>query len=96
MQSRDIQIDAQFFRTMQKAEKIIADSRVLMSGEDGATKAGVDIIATSSQQLEQGYDKLARWCSLEFRQFVRDTLLEVTPAMGEAIKWLRKKPELLR
>lgn len=40
LQSRDMQIDKRFFRTMQKAEQIIADSRVLMSGEDGPTKAG--------------------------------------------------------
>ncbi|KAI5122053.1 hypothetical protein M0805_006037 [Coniferiporia weirii] len=95
LQSRDIQIDAQFFRTMRNAERIIANARVLMNGEDGPTRAGVDIITTASQQLEQGYDKLARWCSLEFRQFVGDTLLEVSPLMGEAVKWLKKKPELL-
>lgn len=40
LQSRDMQIDKRFFRTMQKAEQIIADSRVLMCGEDGPTKAG--------------------------------------------------------
>ncbi|EJD05807.1 oligomeric complex COG6 [Fomitiporia mediterranea MF3/22] len=95
LRSRDIHIDSKFFRTMRKAERIIDDSRVLMSGEDGATKAGVEIIAATSRQLEEGYDKLARWCSLEFRQFVRDALLEVTPLMVEAIRWLRKKPELL-
>lgn len=54
------------------------------------------MVTTTSQQLEQGYDKIARWCALEFRQFVRDALLEVTPLMVEAVKWLRKKPELLR
>lgn len=40
LQSRDTQINGKFFRTMRKAEQIIADSRVLMSGEDGPTKAG--------------------------------------------------------
>ena len=55
----------------------------------------VEIIANTSHQLEEGYDKLARWCSLEFRQYVRDALLEVTPLMTEAVRWLRKKPELL-
>ncbi|THH11854.1 hypothetical protein EW145_g400 [Phellinidium pouzarii] len=95
LQSRDSIIDAQFLRAMHNAEQIIADARLLMTGEDGPTKAGVDIITTASQQIEQGYDKLTRWCSLEFRQFVKDALLEVTPIMREAIKWLRKKPELL-
>lgn len=40
LQSRDIQIDGKFFRAMKKAERIIADSSVLMSGQDGPTKAG--------------------------------------------------------
>ena len=40
LQSRDIQINSKFFRTMQKAERIISDSSVLMSGQDGPTKAG--------------------------------------------------------
>ncbi|KAL5511670.1 COG6 [Sanghuangporus vaninii] len=95
LQSRNIQIDSIFFRAMQKAERIIADSSVLMSGQDGPTKAGVEIIAATSRQLEEGYDKLTRWCSLEFRQFVRDALLEVTSLLIEAVRWLRKKPELL-
>ena len=55
----------------------------------------MEIIAATSRQLEEGYDKLTRWCSLEFRQFVRDALLEVTPLLVEAVRWLRKKPELL-
>lgn len=112
LQSRDIRVDSDFFRTMRKADRIIQDARVLMSGDDGPTKAGyaslehenlssshlcfrVEIISTTSHQLEQGYDKIARWCSLEFRQFVRDAQLEVSPLMREAVKWLRNRPELL-
>lgn len=38
--SRDILIDKKFFRAMIKAERIMAESQVLMSGEDGSTKAG--------------------------------------------------------
>ena len=55
----------------------------------------IDIVTTTSQQLEQGYDKIARWCTLGFRQFVRDAVLEVTPLMVHAVKWLHKKSELL-
>ena len=40
LRSRDTQINKEFFEIMRKAERIIADSRVLMSGEDGPTKAG--------------------------------------------------------
>ena len=40
LRSRDAQINKKFFEIMRKAERIVADSRVLMSGEDGPTKAG--------------------------------------------------------
>ena len=40
LQSRDIQINSQFFRAMRRAELIIKNTRVLMNGEDGPTKAG--------------------------------------------------------
>lgn len=66
-------------------------------GEESLTvNNSVDVIATTSQQLEQGFDKIARWCSLEFRQFVRDVPLEVNTIMTEAVRWLWKRPELLK
>ncbi len=40
LQSRDIRVDSNFFKTMRKADRIIQDARVLMSGDDGPTKAG--------------------------------------------------------
>ena len=56
----------------------------------------VDVIETTSRQLEQGFEKVARWCSLEFRQFVRDVPLEVNSPLTEGVKWLWKRPDLLR
>lgn len=38
--SRDVPIGSRFFEAMNKAERIRNDCRVLMSGEDGPTKAG--------------------------------------------------------
>lgn len=38
--SRDVPIGPRFFEAMNKTERIRNDCRVLMSGEDGPTKAG--------------------------------------------------------
>lgn len=55
----------------------------------------LDIMASTSSQLEQGYEKIFRWCSFEFRQMGRDVQLEVDPDMREAIRRLRQRLELL-
>ncbi|KAF5378347.1 hypothetical protein D9615_008765 [Tricholomella constricta] len=93
--SRDQPVGQRFFEVMDKTERIRDDCRILMSGEDGPTKAGLDIMASTSSNLEQGYEKIFRWCSHEFRQMGRDLHLEVTATMREAVKRLRKRPELL-
>ena len=52
-------------------------------------------MASTSSNLEQGYEKLLRYCSNEFRQIGRDSQLEVTHGLREAVVRLRKRPELL-
>ncbi|KIM47009.1 hypothetical protein M413DRAFT_63561 [Hebeloma cylindrosporum] len=93
--SRDVPIGQRFFEAMDRTEKIREDCRVLMSGEDGPTRAGLDIMASTSANLEQGYEKILRYCSHEFRQIGRDSQLEVSPGIREAVLRLRKRPELL-
>ncbi|KAJ7102334.1 oligomeric complex COG6 [Mycena belliarum] len=95
MTSRDIPVGQRFFRAMDKTERIRTDCRVLMAGEDGPTQAGLDIMASTSSHLELGYEKIFRWCSYVFRQMGRDTQIEVGSTMREAIRRLRKRPELL-
>jgi Conserved oligomeric complex COG6 len=56
----------------------------------------LDVMASTSSLLEQGYEKIFRWCSYEFQQIGRDTQLEIGAIMQEAIRRLRKRPELLR
>jgi hypothetical protein len=52
-------------------------------------------MASTSSNLEQGYEKLLRYCSNEFRQIGRDFQLEVSKGLREAVVRLRKRPELL-
>lgn len=93
--SREIPVGKRFFAAMDKAERIRDDCRVLMSGEEGPTKAGLDILSTTSNYLEQAYEKIFRWCSFEFRNMGRETQLEVDDVMREAVQRLRERPELL-
>ncbi|KAF9460640.1 oligomeric Golgi complex subunit 6 [Collybia nuda] len=93
--SRDVPVGERFFQAMDKTERIREDCRVLMAGEDGPTQAGLDIMASTSSNLEKGYEKIIRWCSHEFRQAGRDLQLEVSVAMQESVNRLRKRPELL-
>lgn len=53
-------------------------------------------MASTASQLEQGYEKIFRWCSYEFLQIGRDSQLEVSTTMREAVRRLRKRPELLK
>jgi hypothetical protein len=50
----------------------------------------------TGQQLEAGYQKIFRWCTFEFRQFVREAQLEVGVVMKEAVKRLRERKPLLK
>ncbi|KAF9819733.1 hypothetical protein IEO21_01824 [Rhodonia placenta] len=93
--SRDVPVGKHFFAAMDKAENIRDDCRVLMSGEDGPTKAGLDILSATSGYLEQAYEKIFRWCCFEFRQMGRDGQLEANLSMREAVRRLRERPELL-
>ncbi|KZT27286.1 oligomeric complex COG6 [Neolentinus lepideus HHB14362 ss-1] len=103
--SRDVLPGKRFFAAMDKAVKIREDCRVLMS-VDGPTKAGVDIIAATSSNLEQAYDKIFRYLTSEFQAIGRgnrdwersvdpDANLEASPTLKEAVRRLRDRPELL-
>ena len=52
-------------------------------------------MASTSSNLEQGYEKLLRYCSNEFRQIGRDSQFEVNHELRESVVRLRKRPELL-
>jgi hypothetical protein len=52
-------------------------------------------MAQTSEEMESGYRKIHRWCQSEFRQFTKDTQLEVSPVMNEAVRRLRERPNLL-
>ena len=94
--SRDVPVGPRFFNTMDKTERIRQDCEVLMAGEDGPTQVGLDVMSSTSSNLEQAYEKIFRWCSFEFRQMGREVQVEVSPTMREGITRLRQRQELLR
>ncbi|KIY47000.1 oligomeric complex COG6 [Fistulina hepatica ATCC 64428] len=93
--SRDVPVGSRFFAAMDRTAQIRSDCRTLMAGEDGPTKVGLDIMAATSACLEQGYEKIARWCMYELGQMGREPLVEVGPTVCEAVRRLRARPELL-
>ncbi|KAG9015159.1 Golgi transport complex subunit 6 [Tulasnella sp. JGI-2019a] len=93
--SRDVPVGRELFDAMDRIATIRSDCRVLLSGEDGETKAGLDVMSLTSSLLDQGFQKLTRWCSFEFRQMGRDANLEVDDVMREAVRRLRQRTELL-
>nr|KIR44060.1 hypothetical protein I312_06740 [Cryptococcus bacillisporus CA1280] len=93
--SREVTIGQPLFDTLDHLEKIRTDCEVLLGGEEGKTQAGLDIMSVTSEQLESGYTKIHRYCQFEFRQFTRETQLEVSPVMRQAIHRLRDRPALL-
>ncbi|KZS99108.1 oligomeric complex COG6 [Sistotremastrum niveocremeum HHB9708] len=93
--SRDVPVGPRLFEAMTKIEQIRADATVLLSGEEGQTQAGLDIMADTASTLEQGYQKLLRGCCLEFSKFGRGANLEVSDDTKEAVRRLQKRPELL-
>ncbi|KAJ2923760.1 hypothetical protein H1R20_g13342, partial [Candolleomyces eurysporus] len=97
--SRDVPVGSMFFAAMDKTERIREDCRVLMAGEDGPSTAGLDIMSSTSTYLEQGYDKILRYLSNEFRSTSKDDplflQLEVSPVTREAVLRLKKRQELL-
>ena len=52
-------------------------------------------MALTSEQMENGYKKIHRWCQFEFRQFTKEGHVEVSPILREAIRRLRQRPALL-
>jgi hypothetical protein len=93
--SRDVPVGPELFAAMEKTELIRSDCRVLLAGEaDAAAQAGLDIMESTAQNLEAGYQKLFKWASFQVRGYTKDAL-EVAPTTRVAIQRLKARPDLL-
>ncbi|KAJ9125577.1 hypothetical protein QFC22_000539 [Naganishia vaughanmartiniae] len=54
-----------------------------------------EVMATTTEHLEDAYEKLHRWAMFEFRKVARGEQVEVSPVMREAVKRLRERRDLL-
>ncbi|KZT59179.1 oligomeric complex COG6 [Calocera cornea HHB12733] len=93
--SRDVPVGDRVFDALDSAARIREECRVLLTGEGGGTKAGTDIMTTTSSLLEKGHEKVARWASFELHTLARDPPAEVPQTLQEAIRRLRPYPDLL-
>ncbi|GAC94333.1 potential intra-Golgi transport complex subunit [Pseudozyma hubeiensis SY62] len=73
-----------------------SSSSSAVANAGGGTRAGMDIMSSTSQDLDQAYQKLYKWCSFEFRQPVKEGL-EVSPSLRQATRRLKHaRQDLLR
>ncbi|PWN52466.1 oligomeric complex COG6 [Violaceomyces palustris] len=102
--SNELRVGSQLFSAMDRLDTIRQDCRLLLQGDPdsgdvggsgGGTKAGLEIMSSTSEDLETAYQKIFRWCSFEFRQPVKEGL-EVSPQLKQAVRRLFKRQDLLR
>lgn len=110
--SREVRVGSDLFDAMDKLERIRSECQILLQGSEsiplstsasssapasgGGTRAGMDIMSSTAQDLDQAYQKLYKWCSFEFRQPVKEGL-EVSPSLREATRRLKMaRQDLLR
>lgn len=63
MTSRDVPMGLAFFQALDKTEQIRTDCRVLMSGEDGPTKAGYALTLGCYQLTDSNHRGRTDWIS---------------------------------
>ncbi|PWY99918.1 oligomeric complex COG6 [Testicularia cyperi] len=81
---------------LQEAETSLSASSTSSTAASSSTKAGLDIMRSTSEDLEQAYQKLYKWCSFEFRQPIKEGL-EVSRSLREAVFRLKMaRQDLLR
>jgi len=56
----------------------------------------MDIMAATGEQMEAGYKKIYKWCQFEFRQFIKEGHLEVSPVLKEVVRRLRSRLVMLQ
>ncbi|EST07420.2 Conserved oligomeric Golgi complex subunit 6 [Kalmanozyma brasiliensis GHG001] len=106
--SREVRVAQDLFGAMDKLQRIRSECQVLLQGSEsapasgstasagGGTRAGMDIMKSTADDLDQAYQKLYKWCSFEFRQPVKEGL-EVSPSLREATSRLKHaRQDLLR
>jgi hypothetical protein len=52
-------------------------------------------MSLASSQQDLAYDRIHRFCCFEFRKFTKDTQLEVSDVLREAVRRLRNRESLL-
>lgn len=109
--SREVRVGTDLFEAMDRLLRIRDECRILLQGSEpmsspansssattsgGGTRAAMDIMSSTAEDLDQAYQKLYKWCSFEFRQPVKEGL-EVSPSLREATRRLKEsRQDLLR
>lgn len=98
---RDAPVDSKLFAAMDRLSEIRSDCRSLLEGGEelgGGTRAGMDIMAATSSQMDEVYDKIARYLNFQFRQAPKEGMMDVSKNLRESVERLIKgnREDLLR
>ncbi|KAJ3296955.1 Golgi transport complex subunit 6 [Borealophlyctis nickersoniae] len=86
-------VGSAFFEALKHLQQINEDCKALLITEH--QKAGLEIMETMAMYQETAYEKLFRWGQAECRSMNRDSP-EVTPAMKDAMRALKRRPVLFQ
>lgn len=97
--NRDLPVSKALFDALDRLSQIRIDCRALLEGGGevgGGTRAGIDVMASTSSQLDAAYDKIGRYLSFQFRQTPKEGL-DVSDTLREAVKRaMNEREDLLR
>lgn len=106
--SSNTSVGPQLFAVMTKISQIRQHCELLLAAgdpttdglstehqENDSTKAGLDIMKTTSAQLDQAYTKLHKFASFQVRGYTRPEV-EVSPLMRDVMQQLKARPDLFQ
>nr|OQO30094.1 hypothetical protein B0A51_02656 [Rachicladosporium sp. CCFEE 5018] len=86
-------VNDDFFRVLTRIKKLHADSQVLFGFED--QRLGLEILDSSSKQLNAAFQKLYRWVQREFKTLDLENP-QISSAIRRALRVLAERPTLFR
>ena len=91
--SNSTPVDDRFFSTLGRLKQIHGDCRVLLGSED--QKLGLDLMETSSKNLNAAFQKLYRWIQKEFKTLNLENP-QINTTIRRSLRVLAERPALFQ
>lgn len=87
------QIDAEFFKVMNRVKEIHEDSKVLL--HMNKQQAGLEIMESMAMHLESAYEQLYHWVQSQCRQMTSESI-DLNSNLRQGLKELKNRPILFQ